>query len=200
MPSQSTCTILYEAAVYDTDYKPLVENETAEEQIDSMNEEQFNSFKTSSGALGLIFGIFIQLCTLRFNYMIIVLFSIDNLSQHIIMVSLAWCAVTSGVALAVMDAIIRSLVIDPFTGNEASLEKLILYMEYRFVSGVLIGVCMAWTVTNMSLGEKEQECWQALLLLAGALSVCRIMMHCVSVPANEQESRKTIHSEVPMTV
>jgi hypothetical protein len=58
-------------------------------------------------------------------------------------------------------------------------QEMVLHMECRFVVGALIGVCLAWTMTDLVLGMKAQILYSLLTLLV-ALFWCRVMMYCFS--------------------
>lgn len=61
--------------------------------------------------------------------------------------------------------------------DESILEELVLHMECRFVVGALIGVCFAWTMTDVLLGMKAQIIYSIMTLII-ALLWCKVMMWC----------------------
>lgn len=57
------------------------------------------------------------------------------------------------------------------------LDNLTLHLECRFVIGALVGVCLAWTLTDFLLGMQAQIIY-SLATLAVALCWCRAMVLC----------------------
>jgi len=57
------------------------------------------------------------------------------------------------------------------------LDNLTLHLECRFVIGALVGVCLAWTLTDFLLGMQAQIIY-SLVTLAVALCWCRAMVLC----------------------
>lgn len=57
------------------------------------------------------------------------------------------------------------------------LDNLTLHLECRFVIGALVGVCLAWTLTDFLLGMKAQIIY-SLATLTVALCWCRVMVLC----------------------
>jgi hypothetical protein len=68
-----------------------------------------------------------------------------------------------------------------------NVQEMVLHMECRFVVGALVGVCMAWTMTDLLLGMKAQILYSLLTLLI-ALFWCRVMMHCFSFKEGKADS------------
>jgi hypothetical protein len=69
----------------------------------------------------------------------------------------------------------------------SDLQEMVLHMECRFVVGALVGVCLAWTMTDIVLGMRAQILYSLLTLLV-ALFWCRVMMHCFSSKASKDIS------------
>lgn len=148
----------------------------------------FGAFKSHSLIIGLLVGFFVQFSTLGANFLLIALWENDLVARskcEIVVLSLAWSAFTSFMAIltlgflrSVITIVFRaSLPADRHANADAILEEVILHLECRFVVGALVGVCMAWTVTDVLLGMNLQIIFSLATLLVSLLW-CKLMMHC----------------------
>jgi len=162
----------------------------------------FGKFKLSSLILGLLVGFFIQFSTLGANFLVITIWGDDVISKSkrdIVVFSLLWSFFTSAMAIVIL-GFLRTLVGITFSvfgrngkkqrpsqnrKDDDLLEDMVLHMECRFVVGALVGVCMAWTITDLLLGMKAQILYSVITLCV-ALCWCRIMMSCFT--ASEVEN------------
>ena len=168
------------ATVYDNDTttEPLLERETRRPLETSL----FQSFKMSSLVLGLLIGFFIQFSTLGANFLVITLWGeevVTKSKSDIVIFSLLWSLFTSAMAIIIL-GFLRNLVTISYSSlrrEEDILEEMILHMECRFVVGALVGVCLAWTMTDLLLGMKAQIMY-SLVTLGVALFWCQIMIKC----------------------
>lgn len=144
-----------------------------------------NTFKRSSTGLGLVTGMFLQMCTLGVNYLLMTIWDVDFLSadssKEVIVASLIWSFLTAVASCSVM-ALLRDLVLGTAT-DSALHEELILHMECRFAAGALMGLCFAWTATDIVLGTMTGVCLLSTALTLGvALACCRAMLWYFSTP------------------
>jgi hypothetical protein len=147
----------------------------------------FGVFKNHSLMLGLLVGFFVQFSTLGANFLVIVLWENDLIHKsksEIVMLSLVWSAFTSFMAIltlgflrSVVTIVFRASVPRDCIDREAILEEVVLHLECRFVVGALVGVCMAWTATDVLLGMNIQIIF-SLATLAVSLLWCKLMMYC----------------------
>ena len=156
--------------------------------------KRFRAFYSSTVFLGVLVGVVIQLSTMGANFLVLTLHEKDNesdpssnsypSSKNIIIFSFLWSLFTSSMAFIFL-GFIRSLIkvgydkISPSHISEeesnAEIDEIILNVECRFVVGAMVGVCMAWTVTDLILGLKAQI-FYSIIVLATALVWCQIMM------------------------
>ena len=148
------------------------------------------AFKNHSLIIGLLVGFFVQFSTLGANFLVIALWEENLMARsktEIIVLSLVWSAFTSFMAILTL-GFLRSVVTIVFQASlapehhgtpstDALLEQVILHLECRFVVGALVGVCFAWTVTDVLLGMNLQIIF-SVVTLAISLLWCKLMMHC----------------------
>jgi hypothetical protein len=180
-------TEVFQAIPFDASYEanePLIAAGDAEEEKDHRIEEKaFSSFKFSALLLGLLVGFFIQFSTLGANFLVITLWGEDVITKSktdIIVFSLLWSFFTSAMAIVIL-GFLRNLVTITYSavgGRSVDLlEEMVLHMECRFVVGALVGVCLAWTMTDVLLGMRAQIVY-SLVTLVVALVWCKTMMMC----------------------
>jgi hypothetical protein len=198
-------TEVYQAIPFEASYEanePLIAAGDAEEDEDHRLEEKaFSRFKFSALLLGLLVGFFIQFSTLGANFLVITLWGQDVVTKSksdIVVFSLLWSFFTSAMAIVIL-GFLRNLVTITYSavgGRSADLlEEMVLHMECRFVVGALVGVCLAWTMTDVLLGMRAQIVY-SLVTLVVALVWCKIMMMCF---ATESKATKSIRQQI-MTV
>ena len=188
---------VFQAVVYDPSSdttEPFIQHDH------HLNERVFGRFKVASMILGLFIGFFIQFSTLGANFLVITIWGEDVITKSkrdIVMFSLLWSFFTSAMAIVIL-GFLRNLVTISYNAirreSEDLLEDMILHMECRFVVGALIGVCLAWTMTDILLGMKAQILY-SLITLVVALFWCRVMMWCF---ASEKSEKKSI--EEPLLI
>ena len=162
----------------------------------SLETTKFTSFKRSSAILGLLVGFFIQFSTLGANFLVITIWGEDVVTKSksdIVTFSLLWSFFTSAMAIVIL-GFLRNLVTISYkalkphsVSAENLLDEMVLHMECRFVVGALVGVCVAWTMTDIFLGMKAQIIYSVITLVI-ALVWCRVMMHCFTRPTSDSKS------------
>ena len=178
--------------------EPLLEKSSKQQQQTPLiAPAAFQQFKNSSLYLGLLVGFFIQASTLGANYLVISVSGEDAMttSKHnIVLFSLFWSLFTSSLAIIIL-AFLRNLVRATYETDEDNneddsrndqLDDMILHMECRFVVGALVGVCMAWALTDMILGLSVQIVYSFVTLFV-ALGWCRLMMWCFGSELEDDE-------------
>lgn len=169
------------------DYVPAPEESKKTQSSHShLNMPLFGAFKSHSLVIGLLVGFFVQFSTLGANFLVIALWENDLMNRsksEIVLLSLVWSAFTSFMAILTL-GFLRSVITIVFQASmpntdrsKAILEEVILHLECRFVVGALVGVCLAWTVTDVLLGMNIQIIF-SLVTLAISLLWCKLMMHC----------------------
>lgn len=157
------------------------------------------TFNVCCLSVGLLIGFLVQEATLAANVVILEVwgdeFAYTSRTQ-IILFSLAWSFVTSALAI-VMLAFLRTLLTNFFQSlpvesrafAETIHNNMIENLEVLFVVGALVGVSLAWVVTDLFLGMKPQVNI-SLITLAMALIWCRAVMSC-----RAREEVKEMHKE-----
>ena len=148
-------------------------------------------FKTYSILIGLCYGVFVQLATLGSNFLLGVLCgdAITNLSDNQAMIfSLLWSFLTSFLALLIL-ASVRAFLVnsildantseDEYQCEEKRREREIFMMaiKVRYVVGALIGLCFAWTCTDLLLGMQSMALY-SLCALVVAMAWSKTMIWC----------------------
>lgn len=107
-----------------------------------------NEFKATSMVLGLVVGFFIQFSSLGANFVLTHLITqgMQLTLKHILLFSLAWSVMTSTMGILIL-TLARSLV-----WISSNNEDFIWYMEAFFATGALLGVNVAWMITDITLG------------------------------------------------
>ena len=165
--------------------------------------ETFPHFKSFSLLLGLLVGFFIQFSSLGANFL---LTNLDGPNenheglvasrQRVIIFSLCWSFFTSTMGVLIL-LFLRNLI------NLASREVIswtfqdrsILNIECFFAVGALLGVCVAWTCTDILLGFNA-HIYHSLLTLIVALVWCKVVTYCYEgTAASQTESKLTQLSE-----
>jgi hypothetical protein len=189
------------ATIYDNNSaaEPLLQEEG--QQHSPLNAKLFNSFKTFCLMIGLMVGFFIQCSTLGANFLVITIWGDDIVhksGQDIIVFSILWSVFTSVMAIVIL-GFLRNLVTVTYNAvsseDDRNLENMVLHMECRFVVGALVGVCMAWTITDILLGMKAQVVY-SLVTLVVALLWCRLMTSSFTI----EEPEKRISNRASDTV
>jgi hypothetical protein len=199
-------TEVFQAVPFDASYEanePLIAAGDVEDEEDHRLEEKaFSRFKFSALLLGLLVGFFIQFSTLGANFLVITLWGEDVVTKSktdIVVFSLLWSFFTSAMAIVIL-GFLRNLVTITYSavgGRSVDLlEEMVLHMECRFVVGALVGVCLAWTMTDVLLGMRAQIVY-SLVTLVVALVWCKIMMMCF---ATDSKPTKSARREQTMTV
>ena len=188
-----------------------VEAEGAENVRLMMKESCLQMSRCCSMVIGFIIGCFIQCSTLGANFMMTTLYGKEvYFTESFIIVSLAWCFITSIMGVAVL-LFLRSLVVTAFyatnssRSDEATLEakenfmmQVIENVEQFFAVGSLVGVGMAWTVTDILLGM-QSHVYHSLLTVFIALVWCRCAMkHSKSAAAADDEHTGKDDLESPL--
>lgn len=149
------------------------------------------NFKLCSLAMGLLIGFLVQEATLAANVVILEVWGDEfahTSRKQIILFSLAWSFVTSALAIimlgflrALLSAFFRSLPVDSraFHLTEKIHNEMVENLEVLFVIGALVGVSLAWVVTDMFLGMHPQINI-SLVTLGLALLWCKAVMSCRS--------------------
>jgi hypothetical protein len=186
--------------------EPLIAAGDAEEDEDyRLEEKSFSRFKFSSTLLGLLVGFFIQFSTLGANFLVITIWGEDVVTKSkadIVIFSLLWSFFTSAMAIVIL-SFLRNLVTITYSAiggrSKDLLEEMVLHMECRFVVGALVGVCLAWTMTDILLGMRAQIVY-SLFTLVVALFWCKVMMMCFATDGRQSSSHRSKAEQTLMLV
>ncbi|CAB9525058.1 expressed unknown protein [Seminavis robusta] len=177
------------------------DGEDVEQIKEMMKDGCLQMSRCCSLIIGFIIGCFIQCSTLGANFMMTTLYGKEvYFTETFIVISLAWCFVTSIMGVAVL-LFLRSLVVTAFYAtntsrqDEAVLEAKENYMvqvieniEQFFAVGSLVGVGSAWTVTDILLGM-QSHVYHSLLTVCIALIWCKCAMkHSKTIAKDEKAS------------
>lgn len=191
--------LLEERAMMSGDYFAFHEDCEMPDESDSISTHSsfHRSFEICSLAVGILIGFFVQLTTLGANILLLEFWDGDFFEitqQEVVFFSLLWSLLTSVMALlilgflrALLTSFFRSLPIaDSYTIEliESLHEEMLENMEIRFVMGALVGVCLAWTITDLYLGMVSQVGY-SLLTLSASLLWCRAVMWFRSCDVDE---------------
>jgi hypothetical protein len=153
-------------------------------------------FQRYTMALGLIVGFFIQFSSLGANFLLNTAATSTATSGHfqmeareVLWFSLGWSIFTSVLGVTIL-LLLRCIVATAWAfTSETSIpcrgalddSVMINKMESHFAVGALVGVCLAWTCTDLMLGLTVHVLQSALTLVA-ALIWCRVISHFGSFP------------------
>lgn len=162
-------------------------------------------FRFTSLVLGLFIGFFTQLSSLGANFLL-AHWQVPRDSHAIIFwTSLAWALVTSLMGIFVM-ILVRGLVVLSSSKATAStdlstessscsyLQNVILHLECSFAVGALVGVNVAWMVTDLILGMRL-HLTHSLVSLIVALIWCQSVVFCVRCRRNFHNKQKAERME-----
>jgi hypothetical protein len=154
-------------------------------------------FQRYTMALGLIVGFFIQFSSLGANFLLNTAATSTATSGHfqmeaqgVLWFSLGWSLFTSVLGVAIL-LLLRCIVATAWTlTSDTSIpcrgalddSVMVNKMESHFAVGALVGVCLAWTCTDLILGLTVHVL-QSALTLAAALIWCRVISYFGSFPA-----------------
>ena len=176
--------------------KPLLEDasKNADEKVSKIDQE----FKVKGTATGLLVGFFIQFSSLGASFLIDALLNGNNNSavpvslsrERLVVFSLGWSFVfgTMGVAILLLFRYLVGLVCDHILsrnqGSEEEIEeeaemaeRWAVSLEFFFAVGCLVGVNLAWLITDVGLGLNALV-WRSLATLAVAAAWCLLLAYC----------------------
>jgi hypothetical protein len=149
------------------------------------------TFSRYSLFLGFLVGCFIQSSSLGANYVLTVLFGhdFDQMREHhekVLVFSLVWSLATSSMGVLVV-LFLRSLL--QAVPNESIQSQMNLWhVEYSFAFGALVGVCMAWTGTDLLLGFHAHAVHSLLTLLFAV--VLKTVISCAGMAPEGRQIRQ----------
>ena len=179
--------------------------ETEEHIMAMMEESCLHMSKFCSIAVGMIIGIFIQASSLGTSLITTSLYGKDIYTTNaFVMVSLAWCLVAAIMGVAVM-LLLRNLVVTAFYAVNSSIRdvetldaketfmlQVIGNMEHFFAVGSLVGVGVAWLVTDFLLKMEGHAC-HSVVTVGLALVWCKYVVgHQPSKAAERKKNSKPI--------
>mmetsp|Transcript_7253 Transcript_7253/g.9458 ORF Transcript_7253/g.9458 Transcript_7253/m.9458 type:complete len:503 (+) Transcript_7253:148-1656(+) len=200
----------------------LVSHMSAEEKVQRIHTE----FKAKGLATGLLVGFFIQFSSLGASFLIDSLVNdnkdasgnvVSPLSKDdLLLFSLGWSFVfgTMGVTILLLLRYLVGIVCDHIISqsessdsevrkNEAIAEKWSVSLEFYFAAGCLIGVNLAWLLTDVGLGLNA-HILRSFLTLAAAAAWCCVMSHCFGfkkvISASDIRSTKDPESTKMVTI
>lgn len=183
--------------------KDIRDNDEEEGEVNPRDTEEMLSYcKLYSLGLGLLVGCFIQFSSLGANFILTILFGkpCEVVKNKIVAFSLGWSFFTSSMGILILILLVRCLVPTAWStslnsrrgsamwqkyaiqkernGNDDTPvilpEKALLYMECFFAFGALLGVCIAWTCTDLVLGFRAHM-FHSLVTLVVAMVWCKVI-------------------------
>jgi len=201
--------------------QPLLESrESAEEKVQRIHKE----FKSKGLITGLLVGFFIQFSSLGASFLIDALANDDETDenhqssiskQNLLLFSLGWSFVfgTMGVAILLLLRYLVGIVCDHILSQSQSPESEIeeeeemadkwsVSLEFFFAVGCLVGVNMAWLLTDVGLGLNA-HIWRSILTLGAAGVWCCVLARCFGfrhVVSSEDTNSNVIYPTSKKTV
>lgn len=177
-------------------YLPLVEK-PAETPIWRMLHSHFRIHGT---VLGVLIGFFIQMSSLGASFLLDTFVGSDE-SGHIqltpdslLAFSLSWSFVfgTMGVMILLILRRLLKMVCSDISTKLA--DKLGLMLEFYFAVGCLVGVNLAWVLTDLGLGL-QAHVMRSLLTLAAAAVWCRVLACCFFSGSSMEDTDDDVSQE-----
>jgi hypothetical protein len=184
----------------------VLEGESTRMQL---NASVFSSFKKSALLLGVLIGVLIQLSTLGANYLVMTTtiwggrggadddYRNKSSNQDITMFTIIWSVFISALTIIIL-FFLRNIVSIAYLSvlkksHQEMVEEMILQMECHFVIGALIGICMAWALSDALIGLKTY-CGYSIVILGVTGTSCRVMTTCLARRSFETTTRHVIMS------
>jgi hypothetical protein len=195
---------VFEAIPFDASsdaIEPLIATGVAEEDH-QLEEMAFSRLKFYSLLVGLLVGYFIQFSILGTIFLVIAIWGEDVASKAktaTLVFRIFWSFLTTAIAVGILGFIRNLITIAYSAGGGRSkdfLQDMVAHMEYRFMVGALVGLCLAWTMTDVILGRWAHIAY-SLVILVVALCWCKLMMTCF-VKDNKPPSSRRLTAEPTM--
>jgi hypothetical protein len=184
--------VIYDAAGVSSTIKNNESNLPLLNEDSSVKDSEIISkrFHAYSLGLGLTVGTFMQLSTLGAHFLVLSVLSVDFVKQNSIdtwVLPALYSFCTLAMALIVLGFLRNLLAMAYGSGRTTDrnqpqlraanddvddnlLQDMLFQLESRFVMGALIGVCLAWTVTDLLLDIERQVTFAAVALLLTVMS------------------------------
>jgi F0F1-type ATP synthase assembly protein I len=162
------------------------------------------TFRICSILVGVFVGFLVQEATLAANVVILEAWGhqfANTSREEIILFSCLWSFVTSAFAIillgllrAMMTSFFRAMPADSkfLEQNETIHRTMMETLEITFVVGALIGVSLAWVITDVFLGMQTHIKF-SIITLGLALLWCKIVVSCR--PQQEGEGTEELNSQ-----
>jgi hypothetical protein len=161
------------------------------------------TFQICSISVGLLVGFLVQEATLAANVVILGAWGhefVNTSRKEIVLFSLLWSFVTSAVAISLL-GLLRAMMTSFFHAMPTDVRSLnqtetihrtmMETLETMFVVGALVGVSLAWVLTDVFLGMQTQIKFSIITLVL-ALLWCKVVVSCQSHPESEFEEEANI--------
>jgi hypothetical protein len=135
-------------------------------------------FKRSTLSIGLLVGLYIQFSFLGANFLL------SNLRVNPVWM-LAWSFFTSSMGVSIL-LLLRTLLCIA-SSDQNNLEAIMVHLESFFAVGALIGLHLAWLVTDYLLGQPVPYV-QSFIMLFVALVWCKLVSKCTQCRPEDVES------------
>jgi divalent metal cation (Fe/Co/Zn/Cd) transporter len=160
--------------------------------------------------LGVLAGFFIQFATLVVNFLVLYNRGDNILRQSrndFVCFSLAWSFVTSTLSIVILNCL-RNVMSATYTislrrtssknNSKGRVEERILLLDCLFVVGALIGLCVAWTATDLLIGAHAQAIHSAATLVVSLTWSMVVISYWLS--SKEEENEATDNSSQQKSV
>jgi hypothetical protein len=168
------------------------------------SESMHGEFKFKGICIGLLVGFFIQFSSLGASFLLDALYGENHsrviTKKELLSFSLAWSFLfgTMGVMILLL---LRELVLMVWQQQQKTsatldwMERLCLDLEFYFAVGCLLGVNIAWVLTDLGLGFKAHIIRSLLTLFAAAVW-CKVLAHCFAYNLRSSSSNSNKSSSL----
>jgi hypothetical protein len=186
--------------------EPLIAAGDAAEEDHRLEEKTFSRFKFSCLLLGLLVGFFIQFSTLGVKLLVLSIWGEDIVQSKTktFFFCILWSFFYSAMAFVIFGFIRNLVTITYSAGGGRSndfLEYMLFHMEFHFIAGALVGINLAWTVTDLVLGMSAPL---APVYSFGGLAVAllwvKIITTCFATGIKPPSSRRSTAEQTMMAV
>lgn len=163
-------------------YFPLVDKYSSEEASTSSSMTLHTHFKIHGTILGVLIGFFIQMSSLGASFLLDTFAGQENgqlalNSESLLAFSLGWSFVFGSMGVMILLILRRLLMLVCHCIPKKEAGKLGLMLEFYFAVGCLVGVNLAWVLTDVGLGL-QAHVMRSMLTLAASAVWCRFLACC----------------------
>ena len=160
------------------DFQPLMENTFKGRFWENL----YKHFKIHGTVLGMLIGFFIQMSSLGASFLLDAFAgeedgNVSLTSDALLAFSLGWSFVFGAMGVMILLILRRLLMMVCNQISRKAASKLGLMLEFYFAVGCLVGVNLAWVLTDLGLGL-QAHVMRSMLALGAAAIWCRVLACC----------------------